>query len=170
MPPEAMGPVRGALRLRLLLATVLGIGYAPIAPGTFGSGPGVLLAWILVWSGGISALGVGIAVVVVVGWWAADGAAAHLGLRDPGLVVVDEVAGQMVALVGIAPTPATLVASFLLFRLFDILKPFPARQLEALPGGFGIMADDLAAGVYANAVLQGLIAVLPSVLELAGAR
>ena len=71
---------------------------------------------------------------------------------------------------GIAPTPATLVASFLLFRLFDILKPFPARQLEALPGGFGIMADDLAAGVYANAVLQGLIAVLPSVLELAGAR
>ena len=93
--------------------------------------------------------------------WAASGAAAHWGLRDPGAVVVDEVAGQMVALALLPLSPATMAAGFLLFRLFDIVKPFPARRLESLPGGFGIMADDLAAGLYANGALRLLLALAP---------
>ena len=148
-------------RLRVLAATALGLGYAPVAPGTFGSLGGLILVWIGWRLGGawlvlFAALG-----VVAVGMWAAGVAEAHFGSRDPGAVVIDEVAGQMVSLLFLAPSPTTLIAGFLLFRLFDIWKPYPVRRLENLPGVSGIMADDLLAGAYANIVLHALRLVLP---------
>ena len=86
--------------------------------------------------------------------WAADRVANSMGAKDPGRVVVDEVAGQWITLFGATHyNLVSLLLAFFLFRLFDVWKPFPARQLEALPGGAGIVADDLAAGVYAALVL-----------------
>ena len=140
-------------RIGLAIATALGAGYAPIAPGTFGSAVGVLLWFALppvLWIQSLA-----IAIVAVVGSWSGDVAETHFNKHDPGHVVVDEVAGMMVTLV-LNPAAGwtwTLVA-FLLFRAFDIAKPFPVRQFERLPGGIGIMADDLMAGVYANLALR----------------
>ena len=121
----------------------------PLAPGTFGSLVGVglflLLAW---WPVQVA----GILLVTWAGIWAASRTERVLGLKDPGRVVVDEVAGQMIALLPVsvlALGKLSIIVSFILFRLFDIFKPYPARRVEALHGGLGIMADDLVAGVYA---------------------
>ena len=84
-----------------------------------------------------------------------------LSLNRTGMFVVDEIAGQLVALMFIPLTGPTVIAAFLLFRLFDIWKPYPVRRLEELPGASGIMADDLLAGTYANLVLQALIRIFP---------
>ena len=124
-----------------------------IAPGTFGSAVGLLL-WIalpkILWLQLVV-----IAVVAVVGSWAGTVAEEHFGRRDPGEVVIDEVAGMMVTvLLNPIAGPLWMVAAFVLFRAFDIVKPFPVRRFERLPGGIGIMADDLAAGVYANVALR----------------
>lgn len=142
--------------LRIRVATGLGAGYAPIAPGTAGSLVGLVLVWTLWRWGGHSAVLVGAAVVAALGWWSAGAAATRFGKRDPGQVVVDEVAGQMVSLLFLAPTATALISGFLLFRLFDIWKPFPVRRLEKLPAASGIMTDDLMAAVYANLVQQAL--------------
>src|SRR5512138_2314441 len=148
--------------LRLACATVLGVGYAPVASGTFGSLPALPLAWILGHHGGWPAQLTALLVVVLGGTWAAHGAAASLGARDPGAVVIDEVAGQLLTLLALPATGPVLALGFLLFRFFDVLKPPPARQAEFLPGGIGIMADDLCAGVYAHLVLRGLLWAAPS--------
>jgi phosphatidylglycerophosphatase A len=143
-------------RAGLAVATALGAGYAPRAPGTFGSAVGLLL-WLALpktlWLQLIA-----IAAVAVVGSWAGTVAEEHFGRRDPGEVVVDEVAGMMVVLLlnPIAGVWWRLLA-FGLFRAFDIAKPFPVRRFERLPGGIGIMADDLAAGVYANLAFRACI-------------
>jgi phosphatidylglycerophosphatase A len=91
------------------------------------------------------------------GVWAADRAARALRLKDPGPVVIDEAAGLLVTLAGVPVTWLSAVLAFFLFRAMDILKPPPARQAEALPGGWGIMIDDLFAGVYANLLLRGAL-------------
>jgi phosphatidylglycerophosphatase A len=158
-------PLKGIDRLRTLLATAGGVGLAPVAPGTFGSLPGLVFAW-LAWKGGPWTGVIVVVVLVVVGTWAADGAARVLGESDPGRVVIDEVAGQVMTLLFLEPTWRVLAAGFFLFRLFDVLKPFPARQLERIDGGSGIMADDLAAGVYANLVLQAIAYAYPGILGL----
>jgi phosphatidylglycerophosphatase A len=157
--PDARQPVG---RLRLFIATAGGVGYFPVASGTAGSVPGVLLAWGLWELGGLVATIAGVVVATLVGVWAAHGAERHFGKEDPGPVVIDEVAGQMLTLLFVQPTPLALGLGFFLFRLFDVLKPFPARRLESLPGGSGIMADDLAAGIYANVVLQIVLRLLPA--------
>lgn len=143
--------------LRIRVATGLGTGQAPIAPGTAGSLLGLVLVWALWRWGGHWTVLAGAAVVALAGWWSAGVAETHFGKRDPGAVVVDEVAGQMVSLLFLAPTMATMIAGFLLFRLFDIWKPFPVRRLEKLPGASGIMTDDLMAAVYANLAQRALI-------------
>ncbi len=153
-----------ALRLQLAFATGLGLGHAPIASGTFGSLPGLLLVWWLYPLGGHLAVLAALVVVVAVGVPAASAAERHYGVSDPGEVVVDEIAGQMLTLLFVPPTPAALVAGFLLFRLSDIVKPPPARRLESLTGGSGIMADDLAAALYANVLLHGLFWVAPGLM------
>ncbi|MBI5280228.1 MAG: phosphatidylglycerophosphatase A [Candidatus Solibacter usitatus] len=143
-------------RLALLLGTWFGCGLAPLAPGTVGSVGALIVAWPLVaWCGFLPwhfpALA---AVFTLPGMWAAGRTAAIKGLKDPQIVVVDEVLGQWIALGGAAALdPPRLLAAFALFRLFDIVKPWPVRRLEALPGGVGIVADDLAAGAYAALVL-----------------
>ena len=180
-------------RFALFIATACGLGYLPVAPGTWGSLAGVLI-WVLtmfylpvllaksggaihslalffVWAGLLVAT-----LLAAVGVWASDRAAKYSGTKDPQFVVIDEVSGQHLALfLGIVlPTLRQLASSgllglgasgtyyvvfhlslkslllgFILFRAFDIWKPFPARQAESLPGGWGIMADDWVAGVYA---------------------
>lgn len=151
----------------MMLATGFGTGYGPIAPGTWGSLPGLAFAWGLDrWAGRLAVL-CGALFFAVSGVWAAGRAEALLGEKDPGPVVVDEIAGQMVALVFLPTTPQLLVVAFLLFRVLDILKPWPARALEGLAGGSGIMADDLMVGLYANLILHGLVLWRPVWLGLA---
>lgn len=145
------------------LATGFGVGRIPKAPGTFGS----LLALPAVWAlARFASLPVQLGVVVgvaVVGVPIINTALRSLGRgKDPGCVVWDEISGQMLTFVFVAHVGlSTLIVGFLLFRLFDITKPPPARQLERLPGGLGVMADDWAAGLYAAAVLQLVLRLLP---------
>lgn len=136
------------------IATSGGAGYFPLAPGTAGSAVGLGIV------AGIGALPLArmvqqaaIAGMVValgaLGVWAAGEAEKHFGKTDPGQVVIDEVVGQMITLLlWPGATWKWLLAGFILFRFFDVLKPFPARRLEHTPGGWGIMLDDLAAGIY----------------------
>lgn len=173
--------------LALFIATACGLGYIPVAPGTWGSLAGVII-WALIlvyfpldlfpgvretnqirvfwlaWTGLPVA-----AILAIVGVWASDRAAKFARLKDPQFVVIDEVSGQHLALLLGAALPIFrgaanphveslgnggvslkyLLLGFILFRVFDIWKPFPARQAESLPGGWGIMADDWIAGIYA---------------------
>jgi phosphatidylglycerophosphatase A len=94
-------------------------------------------------------------VVVLVGIWASHRVEAMLERKDPGVIVIDEVAGMMVAVLLLPRTLGVLVCAFFLFRLFDIWKPFPAGEAQALRGGFGVMVDDLIAGVYALVLIMG---------------
>jgi phosphatidylglycerophosphatase A len=140
-------------RAGLAIATALGAGYAPFAPGTVGSAVGLAL-WLLL----PNILWMQVAAIVaasVAGAWAGNVAEAHFGKKDPGHVVIDEVAGMMVTVL-LVPIPGVVwpIVAFLLFRASDIVKPYPANRLEGLPGGIGIMADDLLAGVYANLALR----------------
>lgn len=136
------------------LATWGGCGFAPWAPGTAGSLGGAVVGWFLAGAAGWPALAAATLVLLGPAVWAAGRAATYLGDEDPGPVVIDEVLGQWITL---AAAPAGdwkyWLAGFLLFRLFDIWKPFPARAAERLPGGWGIVADDLVAGVYGAVVL-----------------
>jgi phosphatidylglycerophosphatase A len=142
------------------LATAFGSGYSPVAPGTAGSAVGVLLFWPLVGLGWVWQLAACLAVLAV-GVAAASRVADLVGRKDPGLVVVDEVAGQWITLLGLPFTLPVVLAGFVLFRAMDVVKPWPARALERLPRGWGIMADDVAAGVYANLLLRVLLLVWP---------
>lgn len=158
--------------LAISIATC-GVGYLPLAPGTFGSLVGVglyvvlrgsfmALLWPLAARNGLNLLHisyamvtlelVAVSVVSAVGTWAATRVEKLSGKKDPGKVVIDEVAGQMLALTAMPmefESWWTIILAFLLFRVFDIVKPYPARKLESLPAGLGIMSDDLVAGVYA---------------------
>lgn len=96
-----------------------------------------------------------LAAVVVVGIWASHRVEVVLERKDPGVIVIDEVAGMMVAVLLLPRTFGVLLCAFLLFRIFDIWKPFPAREAEALRGGFGVVVDDLIAGVYALVLIMG---------------
>lgn len=154
-------------RLAWVLATVAGIGDRLPAPGTtVGSTVGVALFALSTALVPISArwvAGLGLLLLVPVAVWACGVEAARRGSTDPGPVVLDEVAGQWVALAVLvaahpdAPRLPDLVASFFLFRLFDIWKPWPIRWLERLRGGWGIVADDLAAGLEAGLVHLALL-------------
>lgn len=93
--------------------------------------------------------------VVLVGTWASDRTERFLDRKDPGLIVIDEVAGMMVSVSFVPRTVPVLVCAFFLFRLFDIWKPFPARESQSLPGGAGVMVDDLIAGFYALVLIMG---------------
>lgn len=145
-------------RLAVVLATGFGSGYSPFAPGTAGTAVAVplgalLLATVPGWPQVLV-----IAAVAAVSIWAAEVAAPVFGLKDPGQIVVDEIAGYLVTVALLPPGWATLAAGFFAFRVFDIVKPWPCRRAEALPGGIGIVADDLLAGVYANLSLRILCA------------
>jgi len=148
-------------RLAVLIATAGYCGYFPIAPGTVGSAAG-LLVYLLVWWAGSPIVEVAaIALVFVAGTWAATHAERFFGGIDPGPVVIDEVLGMLITLAFIPAGWVAMLTGFVLFRVFDVIKPFPADRLEKFHGGFGIMADDAMAGVYANLALRALMWFLP---------
>jgi len=149
-------------RLAVFVATVAYCGYFPFAPGTIGSAAG-LLFYLLVWWAQSPAFEAGLIVAVfVLGCWAGTVAERYFGGIDPGPVVIDEVLGMLVTLAFIPVGWTGALAGFFLFRIFDIIKPFPANRLERLHGGVGVMADDAMAAVYANISLRLLIWLLPS--------
>ena len=143
------------------VSTMLGIGHLRPGPGTWASAVTVLLWWLLAknlpaaWL--IPAAGIWAALATLIGIPAATREARRVGQRDPSHVVIDEMAGQMLTLIAAPLGWKTLVFGFILFRCFDVLKPPPVRQLERLPGGAGIVIDDLGAGVYAWIVLRLLL-------------
>jgi phosphatidylglycerophosphatase A len=148
-------------RADALIATWFGIGLIRFAPGTWGSLAALPCAAGLQLLGGPWLLAGATGVVTVAGVWAGGRTAAVLAAGDPGLVVVDEVAGQWLALVPLPLDPWWYLAAFVLFRLFDIAKPWPIGWLDRnLSGGLGIMADDLAAGLAAGALLFALLLAL----------
>ncbi|BBO86893.1 phosphatidylglycerophosphatase A [Desulfosarcina ovata] len=138
----------------LFMATGGWVGYAPVAPGTFGSIAALPLCLLL------ASVDIGVAVALVIGLivlsvWTAHMAAMRMGQSDPKQVVIDEICGMAVALLGHPFSPLCVLAGFALFRGFDILKPFPIRWVDRnVPGGWGIVLDDLIAGVCANALLH----------------
>ena len=147
----------------VLVATAGGAGRVPIAPGTAGSAVGLALYLVSKNAPGIWQVSLCLAIVVV-GIWASGVAAREFGSKDPGAVVIDEVAGQLVTLLLIPLNVTGAVAGFFIFRLFDIIKPWPANRLESLPGGLGVMADDLMAAIYGNLLLRIAVFAFPGYL------
>jgi phosphatidylglycerophosphatase A len=143
-------------KVAVLLATWFGCGYSPKAPGTVGALGALIPAWVLTTYCGWPSWVWPLAAVLITGpgIWASGVTARHTGTKDPSLVVVDEVAGQWLTLAGVLYWNwKSILVAFVLFRFFDIRKPAPVRQLERLPGGVGIMLDDIMAGVYGAVVL-----------------
>jgi phosphatidylglycerophosphatase A len=140
----------------LACATVLGAGYIPVAPGTFGSAAG-LLVWRLLPASPVVHAAV-IAGLFVLGSWSGTVAERHFGRTDPGQVVIDEVMGMLITLFLNPVGWMGALGAFVLFRIADVIKPYPANRLERLPGGVGIMADDGMAAVYANIALRVVLA------------
>jgi phosphatidylglycerophosphatase A len=134
-------------RLGVAVATVGGAGFFPVAPGTVGSAVGVAIYMLTRGWPALAQFAL-LFFIVVIGIWAGGVTEKALGREDPGPVVIDEVAGQLVTLFLTGVGWPGAIAGFFIFRVMDIIKPPPARQLEALHGGLGIMADDLAAGLY----------------------
>lgn len=144
-----------------LIATVGGVGLLPRAPGTWGSLAALPLGYLLHWLGGFPLLALGTAAVFVLGYWASDAYMAATGTHDPGEIVIDEVLGQWIALwplsfglwhAGAAPSVFPWpgwVGAFVMFRLFDVLKPGPVGWADRRPGAMGVMLDDAIAGLLA---------------------
>jgi phosphatidylglycerophosphatase A len=148
-------------RLGVFIATCAYVGYAPVAPGTWGSGVGLLVYYLVRRQQSLTIeLGV-LAVIFLVGLWAATEAEHHFGGIDPGPVVIDEVIGMLMTLALHPVNLSGAILGFLIFRVLDVVKPWPARRLELLPGGFGVVLDDAMAGIYGNLLLWGAIRLLP---------
>jgi phosphatidylglycerophosphatase A len=148
-------------RLAVFVATAGYCGYFPIAPGTVGSAAG-LVVYLLVWWGQSPLLEVALIVgLFAAGVWAGTTAERYFGGIDPGPIVLDEVVGMLITLAFIPVGVSGALAGFILFRLYDVVKPYPANRLERLHGGLGVMADDAMAAVYANLTLRGLIWLAP---------
>jgi phosphatidylglycerophosphatase A len=136
-----------------VVASAFGAGYSPVASGTVGSFVTLVAIWLLPLTP--VRIAVALVVVVLVGIWAGSRVERVLGRKDPGVIVIDEVAGMLLSVILLPRTIPVLITAFLLFRLFDIWKPFPARESQALTGGMGVMVDDLIAGVYALVLVLG---------------
>ena len=148
-------------RLAVFIATVGYCGYFPIAPGTVGSAAG-LVFYVLVWWAQSPLFEAGLILLLfAVGVWAGTTSERYFGGIDPGPIVLDEVVGMLITLAFIPVGIAGALIGFFLFRLFDVLKPFPAGRFEKLHGGLGVMADDAMAAIYANIVLRLVLSVRP---------
>lgn len=148
-------------RLAVFLATAAYTGYFPVAPGTVGSAVGLVVYGLVWWTRSVSVEVGLIAGLFAVGVWAGTIAERYFGGIDPGPIVLDEVVGMLITLAFIPVGWSGALAGFFLFRVFDVIKPFPAARLEKLHGGLGVMADDAMAAVYANVSLRILIAIVP---------
>jgi len=142
--------------LALAIATTFGVGYVPVAPGTFGSAAGLALWLVLPASLWVHAAT--IAALFAMGSIAGNVAERHFGRTDPRQIVIDEVMGMLITLFLNPVGWLGAFLGFLLFRATDVIKPYPANRLERLPGGVGVMADDAMAAIYANLALRVLVA------------
>jgi phosphatidylglycerophosphatase A len=142
-------------RLALACATVLGVGYAPFAPGTFGSAVGLLVWWLLPSSP--LAQGTAIVSLFAIGSWSGGVVERHCARTDPGHIVIDELMGMLITLFMNPVGWTGALGAFLIFRAADVIKPYPANRLERLPGGVGVMADDGMAAIYANLALRAVM-------------
>lgn len=140
-------------RLAYAIATWFGLGFSPIAPGTLGTLAALPVYFALRGYGTIAVLAAAVAITLA-GVWAAGVVARLIGTQDPQIVVVDEVAGVLVALAFAPHTMTAVVLAVVLFRIFDMTKPFPARAAERLPGGWGIVIDDVVAGAWAAVLTE----------------
>jgi phosphatidylglycerophosphatase A len=159
----------------VIIASGLGLGFIPIAPGTFGSLLGVAICYALIEAFKFEPIIllnsiIGLSVVsAILGTWASTRAESVFQRKDASQIVVDEVCGQLISFVFLAPALTriggswrqALAIGFVLFRLFDIFKPWPIRKLEGLGAGLGVMADDVLAGIYAAVVLSLILTFLP---------
>ena len=141
----------------MIIATWLGCGLSPFAPGTVGSLGALPAAYAIVHFGGWPWLAAAVVLVTVIGTWVTASVIASSGIKDPGFVVVDEVAGQWIALIPAALDPVLYAVGFAAFRLFDIWKPWPVGWADRKVGGaWGVMLDDLIAGGFAAIVVYGV--------------
>tara|TARA_Y100000780_G_C13481579_1_gene338737 strand:- start:97 stop:561 length:465 start_codon:yes stop_codon:yes gene_type:complete len=149
------------IRLAFAIATVFKAGYIPIAPGTVGSIIGLLVFWLIKDYASFTIEMFVAAALFFAGVWASTIVEQVLERHDPGVVIVDEVVGMLVALMLLPPTITVMFVAFLLFRVFDIIKPYPARWCEQLSRGWGIMMDDVVAGLYVNVLIHIILWIVP---------
>lgn len=151
---------RAGRALAVVVGTGCGAGFSPFASGTAGSLVGVAL-YVPLAAAGLPAVGIGAVLLFAAGIWAAGVCGERYGAHDHGRIVVDEIVGQVITLASFPAQPGWLLAGFLLFRGYDIVKPFPANRIDRQWNTpFGVMADDVVAGVYANLTLQAVRAFL----------
>lgn len=144
-----------------LIATWFGVGLLPYAPGTWGSLAALPLAWALAAAGGAWAMIAGGVLLAAIGLWASHVYLRDSEIDDPGEIVVDEAAAQLLVLAPVAHAPALFVVGFLVFRALDVAKPWPASWADRrLGGAVGVMADDLLAAVYGAAIMAALAALI----------
>ena len=148
-------------RLAFAIATVFKAGYIPIAPGTVGSIIGLLVFWLIKDYASFTIEMFVAAALFFAGVWASTIVEQVLERHDPGVVIVDEVVGMLVALMLLPSTITVIFLAFLLFRVFDIIKPYPARWCEQLSRGWGIMMDDVVAGLYVNVLIHIILWIVP---------
>jgi phosphatidylglycerophosphatase A len=143
----------------VVLATWFGAGLLPFMPGSWGSLAALPCAWAIHSLWGTTGLTLAVAMIFALGWWAAETVARASPIKDPGAIVIDEIAGQWLVLLPAPLDPLAYTAAFALFRIFDIWKPWPVRWADRhVHGGLGIMLDDLLAAIYAGLVLLALLA------------
>lgn len=163
MPSSA--PPTTKFSLPLIVASFFGSGYAPVASGTVGTIAGLPLVWAVSFLAAPWQLAVAVAVTLI-GIWAATHAGRILGVVDAKQIVIDEVAGMLVTMIAVPFTPVLAVTGFVLFRIFDIFKPWPASYFDnKVKNGAGVVLDDIVAGLYARACLAGLMYGLPDLFK-----
>ncbi len=148
--------------LSVFVASFGYVGFFPIAPGTAGSLAALALFALIKWAGMPAIEIAAIVAVFAIGVWAAHGTEIAMGRKDPGVVVIDEVLGMLITLALLPLSLLGIALGFLLFRVLDVVKPYPAAQLEHLHGGLGIMADDAVAGLYAHLALRACVWMVPA--------
>ncbi len=142
--------------LSKFIASFFGVGFIPLIPGTFGSAAGVIIYCFLSQKEPPVFYDV-LFILIIAGFIDCGRAERAFGKKDPRRIVIDEVSGMLVALMLVPFSLANIIIVFTLFRVFDVLKPYPLRRLEKIPAGFGIMLDDIAAGLYANLIFHTVI-------------
>lgn len=152
-------------RLALFISTCGYVGYAPFAPGTFGSAAGLLVFYAVRSTGSTTVELLAIVVLFAIGIWSGTAAEHHFGGVDPGPIVLDEVVGMLITLALLPVSPMGAFVGFVVFRVLDVIKPFPSARFEKLPGGLGVMADDGMAAIYGNLVMRALMAIAPGTLS-----
>lgn len=148
-------------RVGLFIATCGYLGYVPVVPGTFGSAAGLVVFYAVRSTGSPLVEFAAIIVLFAVGIWSGTVAERHLGGVDPAPVVLDEVVGMLITLAFLPVSATGAIVGFFIFRVLDVVKPWPSARFERLPGGLGVMADDGMAALYGNLAIRGLMAVTP---------